>query len=59
MIMTEYSNKEALRILCKWLNDDIDGIKSNIDKQALATVLSHYIELAGHYDDYADQDFND
>lgn len=57
--MIEYSNKEALRILCKWLNDDIDGIKSNIDKLALATVLSHYIELAGHYDDYADQDFND
>jgi len=45
--MIEYTNKEAVRILCKWLNEEL---VCDIDKQALATVLHHYIELVGHYD---------
>jgi glutamate formiminotransferase len=46
--MIDYTNKEALRIICKWVNEDIVG---DINKQALVTILNHYIELAGHYDD--------
>lgn len=48
--MIEYSNKEAHRIIHKWLNEDL---LCDIDRVALSTLLHHYVELVGHYDEYS------
>jgi hypothetical protein len=46
--MIKYTNADAHRTVRKWLNEDIIA---PIDRQALATLLHHYSELIGEYNE--------